>query len=85
MDKKDFGWSITMNNMLSRARVTRREMSLMTVFVSVGKDRSAMKTKVSAERKKARNEGIEASLRKAIQCLMAKAEEGRDLGPAGSD
>ena len=70
---------------LDRGLCTKREMGIVQIFVTVGKDRSTMKTKVGLEREKARKDHVEGMLRPAIVNLMRRAEAGRDLGPKGSD
>jgi len=65
--------------------LTRREASLIVIFVNNGSNRALLKTKVTAEKKKYKADGLESTIHAALLTLVAKAEAGCALGPAGPD
>ena len=84
-DKKDYPFLIKAEEILERGKVTRREMSIATVFINFHKDRPALKMKIQKERAMAAKEKIEELLSAPVEHLMSRAEKGRDLGPADEE
>ena len=80
-DKKDYPFLIKAEEILERGKVTRREMTIVTLFINHHKDKPTLKIKIQRERAAAKKDEIESLLSPAVGHLMTRAENGRDLGP----
>ena len=79
MAQKDYAFFGSIHALLERAKVTRREMQILSWMIQLQKDRSGLKTKLAKERTKAKNEKIEMLLHPCLLNLMTRAEAGRDI------
>ena len=84
-DKKDYPFLINAEGILERGKVTRREMTIVTLFINHHKDKPTLKIKIQKERAAAKKDEIESLLSPAVEHLMARAENGRDLGPVSDE
>ena len=85
IDKKNFPWLLQMETTMTTARTTKREISIISVFVSCAKDRTAMKMKIQDQKSKAEKDCVYDKIHKSVQKMMTRAEAGRDLGPIDDD
>ena len=85
VDRKNFGWSIGLQTNVITGVITRREIAIIQILVSSGKDKAGMKRKIGLQRAQAKGESIEGKLSAVVVAYMRRAESGRELGPKGSD
>ena len=79
LDRKDYGWSIDLLTQIENALTTKREIAIVSSVIAMSKDRPGLKSRIQAERAKAKKDKVEHRLHNAILTLMARAEAGRAL------